>query len=651
MTDIRQEIRGLAEKWAGRYEPQVDCWMRSADSEFTRDLAERSLIGITWPTAFGGRAASNVERLQATEELLRAGLPVGLHWIADRQIGPAILRSGTERLQREILPLITGGLAATSLGMSEPDAGSDLAAVETRAVKVDGGWLISGRKIWTTLAHRATHLYVLTRTDEGERKQEGLTEFIVDADSPGIEITPIIDLSGEHHFNEVALREVFAPDHRLIGERGNGWKQVTEQLAFERGGAERVLSTYPLLAAMLAEGYYRRDEGALRELGAVVTRLASLRYLCRHIALDMDAGEAPIRLAAALKLLGTAFEAELIEVVRRLVPNPTQQLARMIESATLASPGFAIRGGASDVLLSIITRLEVPRTGASPTFSRSSTEGGAGSEEIFEMVTDVVDAPNVFDVDRSAGRLAELAELAAELGWVGISIDERHGGSGGDLGDAAAVLRGLARYGLDVGVDHAMLAFYTERFPDDEEGLRLREALYSGAILIGAAEGAYEMTKRYVTERQQFGRPLIAVPAVGAKLSTMRVEIDLAIAGFERAVVRSGLPDAAGAMTAARLGRAVAAEAAGHVAATAHTLHGAMGVTIEYPLHHFTTLLWRTRDRAGSQHADLVALGRAVVDGGEVVLWDELTSNSFDEPVSFEDSVAPLLAAGVGENV
>jgi alkylation response protein AidB-like acyl-CoA dehydrogenase len=204
---LRTEVRDLTGRWRdeGRYTPRSDSWLRSFDPAFSRELAARRLLGIPWPRRFGGRAGSNVMRLAVTEELLRAGAPVAAHWIADRQIGPAILRHGSDRLQAEILPGITAGRYLFCLGMSEPGAGSDLAAVRTFATPADGGWRVSGRKVWASLAQHATHIYLLARTERRERKREGLTEFIADMDSPGIRVSPIIDLAGEHHFNEVLL--------------------------------------------------------------------------------------------------------------------------------------------------------------------------------------------------------------------------------------------------------------------------------------------------------------------------------------------------------------------------------------------------------------------------------------------------------------
>lgn len=364
LATLRAEVRSLTDAWraAGRYEPRSDAWMRGFDRAFSAELAARGLIGMSWPTALGGGGRSNVARLAVTEELLRAGAPVAAHWIGDRQIGPAVLRHGSPALQEEILPGIVAAEHVFCLGMSEPGAGSDLAAVRTRAVAVDGGFRVTGRKTWTTNAHHATHAYLLARTDASGRKHEGLTELLVDMDAPGVEVSAIRDISGEHHFNEVSFDDVFVPATRVLGAVGEGWKQVIEQLSFERGGPERVLSTYPLLAALLRDlaGSSVRPD-LERELGELVARLATLRALSFAIARDLDEGRAPVGEAATLKLLGTTFERDVVELARRVMgtgaAGPDSEFGR----ALLASPGFGIRGGSSAVLGSIIARQEVRR--------------------------------------------------------------------------------------------------------------------------------------------------------------------------------------------------------------------------------------------------------------------------------------------------
>ncbi|MFF1253725.1 acyl-CoA dehydrogenase family protein [Pseudarthrobacter sp. NPDC058329] len=358
MEDLRTKVRALAEDWfrESGTRPLMDPWLRGFEPEFSKRLSSEGLIGITWPAEYGGGGRSNAARLAVTEELLRAGAPSAAHWISERQIGPAILRHGSAALKEEILPGIVSVDNIFCLGMSEEHAGSDLAAVRTRAEKVDGGWLLTGRKMWTGYAHKATHAYVLARTSDGVRKHEGLSEFIVDM-GEGVSVTPILNMAGEHRFNQVDFRDVFVPDIRLLGAEGNGWRQVVEQLSFERGGAERYLSSYLLFTELLRR--LRKTGIGLQEMvGSLVQRLTVLRHLAFLTAEALDRGEAPIRQAAALKLLGNQFEVDILESFRKTLRPEDLARTSNYSIGVQSAPGFELRGGSVEVLLSIIAKEE-----------------------------------------------------------------------------------------------------------------------------------------------------------------------------------------------------------------------------------------------------------------------------------------------------
>ena len=225
------------------------------DREFSREVGKRGWIGMTWPAAYGGGERSALERYVVLEEMLAVGAPVGAHWIGDRQSGPLILRLGTEEQRREFLPRIIRGELAFAIGLSEPDSGSDLASLRTRAEKVPGGWRINGRKVWTTNAHRCDFMIALLRTGPRPGPQGAApgAEPVPgrSAGCPGITIRPILDLVGEEGFNEITFDDVFVPDSMLVGTEGQGWEQATAELAFERAGPERYLSSLPLLTAAL----------------------------------------------------------------------------------------------------------------------------------------------------------------------------------------------------------------------------------------------------------------------------------------------------------------------------------------------------------------------------------------------------------------
>ena len=162
---------------------------------------------MTWPKQYGGHERSSLERYVVLEELLAAGAPVGAHWVADRQSGPLILRFGTEEQRQRFLPPITRGEIYFCIGMSEPDSGSDLASIRTRAERCEGGWKVNGTKIWTSNAHLSPlHDHAVPHPGRAGQKHEGLTQFLVDLKTPGVTIRPDHDLAGEHHFNEVRLR-------------------------------------------------------------------------------------------------------------------------------------------------------------------------------------------------------------------------------------------------------------------------------------------------------------------------------------------------------------------------------------------------------------------------------------------------------------
>lgn len=363
---LRREVADVIAAWrdSGRLTPRCDAWLTGHDREFTTALARRGLIGMSWPQHLGGRALSAQARLAVVEELLRHGAPVAAHWIAERQIGPALLRHGTSELQEEFLPAIARGEATFCLGMSETEAGSDLAAVRTRASQAGDGWVIDGAKMWTSHAHRAEFAYVLARTGapEGADRHQGLTEFIVPMDARGIAVRPIRDMRGQHHFNEVLLDGVHVPARYVIGDVGGGWRQATGQLAFERGGMERVMSTFPVLEALVARGG-DGDSRVHERVGALLARFDALREMAWAIARRMDEGHAPRTEAAVLKLLGTRFERDVLDAARAsmrdVAPDPTADgLPAMLADAWAAAPGFTLRGGTSEVLTRIVGRQE-----------------------------------------------------------------------------------------------------------------------------------------------------------------------------------------------------------------------------------------------------------------------------------------------------
>jgi acyl-CoA dehydrogenase len=364
---LRAEVRAFLreERTAGRFTPRCDAWLSGWDEAFSRRLGARGWLGMTVPVAYGGRGQSALDRYVVTEELLAAGAPVSAHWIADRQTAPSLLRYGTERQKQRYLPAIARGECYAAIGMSEPDAGSDLAAVRTRAAKVAGGWELTGTKVWTSGAHRAHLMVVLARSGppEGRDRRAGLSQFIVGLPDPAIPIRPIRLLSGEHHFNEVVLDGVFVPDDMVLGQPGHGWRQVTAELAFERSGPERFLSTFPLLDCLVRELAAQTGDApaaAAVTLGETVARMWTLRQMSLAVAGALARGEAPAVAAALVKDLGTRLENEIIDVARQLArveaAPSAAGLPGLLAGAVLHSPGFTLRGGTSEILRGVVAR-------------------------------------------------------------------------------------------------------------------------------------------------------------------------------------------------------------------------------------------------------------------------------------------------------
>ncbi|WP_084727959.1 acyl-CoA dehydrogenase family protein [Rhodococcoides yunnanense] len=365
LADLRKEVREFIsqELDAGSWTPRIDAWHTAWDGEFSKRLGQRGWLGMTVPVELGGHGLSALARYVVTEELLAAGAPVAAHWISDRQVAPSLVRFGTDHQQQVFLPLLVAGEIFFGIGMSEPDAGSDLASIRTRATATEGGWIISGTKVWTTGAHLAGAMIVLARTsarDESNR-HAGMSQFIVDTSAPGVTISPIRLLSGEHHFNEVVFDNVFVPDDMVLGEIGNGWHQVTSELAFERSGPERFLSTFPLYSELLTSGSDEPFEpGQLREVGALFAQLWTLRQMSLGVAGALDSGAAPNVAAAIVKDIGTRFEGEVIEAAQRVIDKePNRQgdpYERQLAEAVLHAPGFTLRGGTNEILRGIIAK-------------------------------------------------------------------------------------------------------------------------------------------------------------------------------------------------------------------------------------------------------------------------------------------------------
>ncbi len=335
------------------------------DAAFSRKLGQAGYLGLSLPKEYGGVGRGPFTRFVVVEELLSAGAPVAGHWIADRQSGPLILHYGTEAQRQFYLPRISKGEALFCIGMSEPGSGSDLASVRTRAEpQEDGTWLLNGQKIWTTNAMHSDYMIALVRTSGTTAdRQQGLSQVIIDLKLPGVTVRPIVDLTGDSHFAEVFFEDVRLSADALVGAEGQGWKQVTAELAFERSGPERIYSAVVLMDAWVRhlKAVGRDDTATLRLLGSLTAQQSVLREMSLAVTARLVAGESPVVEASLMKDLGTGFEQAVPQLIGDdLAANPDEaidpDLYRTLLYVTHIAPSFSLRGGTREILRGIIAR-------------------------------------------------------------------------------------------------------------------------------------------------------------------------------------------------------------------------------------------------------------------------------------------------------
>ena len=333
--------------------------------DFSKAMGRRGWIGMTWPKRYGGRERTAFERFVLIEEMLAAGAPLSAHYTGDRQSGPNILRFGTEEQKMFFCPKIAAGELSFCIGMSEPNSGSDVAGTRTRAVKIDGGYRINGSKLWTSNAHRADYCILFCKmASDGKEEADrhaGATQFLLDLKTPGVEIRPVLNLLGEHHFNEIFLTDVFVPDNRLLGKEGNGWNQLTSELSFERSAPDRFLVLFQMLREMVRMAGPTPDKATAAALGKLIAQLATLRGMSLSIAGMLQDGYDPNNESAVVKDLGTRYEQDIPVVARQLFPTEPELEAidtyvSMIARSTMNAPRFSIQGGTREILRGIIAR-------------------------------------------------------------------------------------------------------------------------------------------------------------------------------------------------------------------------------------------------------------------------------------------------------
>ena len=350
---LQAEAREVGLAAAARAEVTEDTWMVGHDAEFSKELAARGWLGMTWPKEVGGGGRPPIERLIVAEQLISAGAPLAFTWFADRQMGPTLIQFGTDAQKAKYLPGILDGTQGWAIGMSEPDAGSNVAGIRTKAVLDGDVYRVTGQKIWTSGAHLSDFIYLICRTDPDAPAHKGLSELVVPLDSPGITIVPITDMTGSKHFNEVYLEDVAVPAENLVGQLNGSFGQVMRQLEHERGGIDRLVSNKALFDAVrpLADhdDPHVRQELADLETGFRIGRLLVLREVM---------GQAPAGFSAATKTYCTDVEQRVAVFCARALGAQAMLaepgLPARITRALCYARAYTIMGGTSEILRNIL---------------------------------------------------------------------------------------------------------------------------------------------------------------------------------------------------------------------------------------------------------------------------------------------------------
>ena len=355
--ELRARARAVAEQGVADYGRFNDSWINGHSREFSKILAAEGWIGMTWPAEHGGGGRPGIERIIMAEEMISVGAPIAASWFADRQMGPAIYTYGTDRQKAEFLPGMLSGEATWCIGMSEPDAGSDLASLKTAAVRDGDHYVLNGQKIWTSGAASAQYCYVIGRTSTDGPPHRGLSELIVGMDLPGIEVRPVRDMVGNQHFCEIFLTDVRVPAENLVGVEGGAFRQTMVQLGYERGGIDRLVSNRPLYDLALEHadvGDHRtRQEIASIETGYRLGRLMVYRGALGQGSADFSAGT---------KAFCTEHQQRVAQFAARVL-GPAATVGNAVPNAICYAPAYTIQGGTSAIMRNILGEriLKLPR--------------------------------------------------------------------------------------------------------------------------------------------------------------------------------------------------------------------------------------------------------------------------------------------------
>jgi alkylation response protein AidB-like acyl-CoA dehydrogenase len=356
LDQLAAEAEAVALQATKRTEFPEDSWIVGYDPELTKELGRRGWIGMTWPLEEGGHGRSILERFVVYEQLIKHGAPIAAGWFADRQMGPSLLQFGTPAQRQRWIPGIVAGQSQWCIGMSEPDAGSDVASLRTRAEPDGDDWIVNGQKVWTSGAAQADYCYLIARTDPDAPKHAGLSELVVDMHSPGIEVHTIKDMTGNEHFCEVVFTDVRVRGDSLIGQLNGSFRQLMRQMEHERGGIDRLVSNYALYRDLLdcLSAEQRSDPLIRQELAA----MEAAYRIGRMLVLRETMQQAPKGFSAATKTFGTEFEQRLANFVARLLAPRSllwgDGLGGRSARAVCYAPAYTIMGGTVTILRNLL---------------------------------------------------------------------------------------------------------------------------------------------------------------------------------------------------------------------------------------------------------------------------------------------------------
>ena len=345
---LRDRARAVAAEGVARFGRHNDSWINGYSKEFARVMADEGWIGMGWPTEYGGQARPPIERLIVAEEMISAGAPVAAMWFADRQMGPTLIAYGTEQQKAEFLPRMLSGEATWCIGMSEPDAGSDLASISTRAMRDGADYVIDGQKIWTSFGHVADYCYLICRTSDEGPSHRGVSEIIVPMATPGIEVRPITDMIANRHFCEIYFTGVRVPAENLVGAEGDAFKQTMAQLAHERGGIDRLVSNRALF--LHAHAKADRSDPRVRQ---EIARLESEYRVGRLLVYREALGQALAGFSAATKAFCTEHEQRVAHFAAASL-GPAALLDDQWTRGICYASSYTIAGGTSNVMRNIL---------------------------------------------------------------------------------------------------------------------------------------------------------------------------------------------------------------------------------------------------------------------------------------------------------